>query len=95
MWPQSDKTEELLGDAKAGRDGAVDRLLDRHREAVRRMVEMRMDRRLMRRVDASDIVQEVLIEAHRQLALTDESVRLEELLSVANCWGVLRSMARS
>ena len=67
MWPQSDKTEELLGDARAGRDGAVDRLLDRHREAVGRMVEMRMDRRLTRRVDASDIVQEVLIEAHRRL----------------------------
>ena len=32
------------------------------------MVEMRMDRRLLRRVDASDIVQEVLIDAHRRLA---------------------------
>jgi RNA polymerase sigma-70 factor (ECF subfamily) len=31
------------------------------------MIEMRMDRRLMRRVDASDVVQEVLIEAHRRL----------------------------
>ena len=68
MWPQSDKTEELLVEARDGREGAVDRLLDRHREAVRRMIEMRMDRRLARRVDASDIVQEVLIDAHRRLA---------------------------
>jgi len=68
MWPQTDKTEELLGEARQGRSEAVDRLLERHREAVRRMVDMRMDRRLARRVDASDIVQEVLIEAHRRLA---------------------------
>jgi RNA polymerase sigma-70 factor (ECF subfamily) len=67
MWPQSEKTEELLVEARDGRQGAVDRLLDRHREAVRRMIEMRMDRRLARRVDASDIVQEVLIQAHRRL----------------------------
>ncbi len=42
-------------------------LLERHREALRRMVGLRMDRGLQRRVDASDIVQDVLVEANRRL----------------------------
>ena len=43
-------------------------LLERHREALRRMIGLRMDPVLQRRVDASDIVQDVLIDAHRRLA---------------------------
>ncbi len=53
--------------AKAGDAVAVNQLLDRHREAVRRMIDLRMDQMVRRRVDASDIVQEVLIEANRRL----------------------------
>lgn len=45
----------------------MDSLLARHRESVRRMISMRLDPMLARRVDASDIVQDVLIEAHRRL----------------------------
>ncbi|MEM9352258.1 MAG: sigma-70 family RNA polymerase sigma factor [Planctomycetota bacterium] len=67
MWPDTDKTEQLLNDAREGRSEAVDRLLDRHRDAVRRMIDLRMDQVLKRRVDASDIVQEVMIEANRRL----------------------------
>lgn len=67
MWPDSDQTAELLAAAGDGNAGAVNRLLDRHREALRRMVELRMDQALRRRVDASDIVQDVLIEANRRL----------------------------
>ncbi|MCE9548610.1 MAG: sigma-70 family RNA polymerase sigma factor [Planctomycetia bacterium] len=68
MWPEVDKTEQMLADARGGGADAVNRLLERHREAVRRVIELRMDRQLRRRVDASDIVQEVLVEAHRRLA---------------------------
>lgn len=68
MWPDSDQTADLLAAAGDGNPGAVNRLLDRHREALRRMVELRMDQALRRRVDASDIVQDVLIEANRRLA---------------------------
>ncbi len=68
MWPTSDDTQELLQSVRDGQGGAVDALLDRHREAVRRMIDMRMDRRLQQRVDASDIVQDVLIEANRRLS---------------------------
>jgi RNA polymerase sigma-70 factor (ECF subfamily) len=67
MWPESNETRELLDEARRGEAQAVNRLLERHREALRRMVEMRMDRRLERRVDASDVVQDVLIEANRRL----------------------------
>lgn len=68
MWPNTDETQELLADARAGEPAAVNQLLDRHRQALRRMVDLRMDRALRQRVDASDIVQDVLIEANRRLA---------------------------
>ncbi len=67
MWPDADTTQELLTRAGAGEDAAVNALIERHRDALRRMVAGRMDRAMSRRVDASDIVQEVLIEAHRRL----------------------------
>jgi RNA polymerase sigma-70 factor (ECF subfamily) len=67
MWPDAQDTQELLNDARQGNDAAVDRLLARHRAAVRRMVALRMDPALARRVDASDIAQDVLVEAHRRL----------------------------
>jgi RNA polymerase sigma-70 factor, ECF subfamily len=67
MWPEADDTLQLLQRAREGESDAVDALLDRHRAAVRRLIEMRMDRALQRRVDASDIVQDVLIDANRRL----------------------------
>jgi RNA polymerase sigma-70 factor (ECF subfamily) len=67
MWPNSEDTQELLASARVGDAAAVDRLLARHRGAVRRMVQMRMDPVLARRVDASDVAQDVLVEAHRRL----------------------------
>lgn len=67
MWPDSSQTQELLLRARAGDAAAVDGLLDRHRDALRRIVELRMDQALERRVDASDIVQDVLVEANRRL----------------------------
>lgn len=67
MWPQSDKTEQLLIHVREGDDDAVNELLDRHRESLRRMVRMRLDQKVQRRVDVSDVVQEVLVEANRRL----------------------------
>jgi RNA polymerase sigma-70 factor (ECF subfamily) len=68
MWPQKDKTEQLLAEAKNGDTDAVNRLLDRHRRALRRMVRMRLDQKLRRRLDVSDVVQDVLVDANRRLA---------------------------
>ncbi|MBI1903984.1 MAG: sigma-70 family RNA polymerase sigma factor [Planctomycetia bacterium] len=67
MWPDAHRTSELLAAAKTGDRAAVDELLDRHRAALRRLVEARLDPAIRRRVDASDIVQDVLVEASRRL----------------------------
>lgn len=68
VWPNSEETIQLLGDAGAGDPVAVNQLLERHRTSLRRMIDLRLDRALARRIDASDIVQDVLVEASRRLA---------------------------
>ena len=68
MWPDSDQTQELLQNAGQGDADAVNQLLDRHRDSLRQMVQFRLDRALAGRIDASDIVQDVLLEAHQRLA---------------------------
>ncbi|MBX3437100.1 MAG: sigma-70 family RNA polymerase sigma factor [Planctomycetaceae bacterium] len=67
MWPDSETTQHLLLQADGGDGQAVDALIERHRQALRRMIAARMDRGMAHRIDASDIVQETLIEAHRRL----------------------------
>lgn len=64
MWPTREETDRLLADA---RRGDVDELLARFREPLRRVIDLRLDPVLARRVDASDIVQDVLIEANQRL----------------------------
>jgi len=67
MWPESDRTQDILRDVAGGDAEAVNRLMDRHREAVRRMVQLRLDHAVARRVDASDVVQDVMLEASQRL----------------------------
>lgn len=71
MWPDAENTQELIAAAHEGaeshRAAAVDRLLDRHRDAVRRLVRMRLDQKIQRRIDVSDVVQDVFVEANRRL----------------------------
>jgi len=57
----------LLERVRRGDATAVNHLLARHRAAIRRLIDRRMDRVVQRRVDASDIVQDVLVEANRRL----------------------------
>lgn len=73
MFPDSEKTQQLLREAKDGDANAVSELLERHRESLRRMVQARLDRAIAQRVDASDVVQDVLLEAHSRLASFIES----------------------
>jgi len=68
MWPQADKTQALLEEAKTGETAAVNRLLSEFREPLRKVINLRLDPVLARRVDASDIVQDVLLEANQRLA---------------------------
>lgn len=60
-------TENLLRLAAQGDRGAVDDLLAAHRRRLRQVVAVRLDRRLLGRVDASDVVQDSLLEASRRL----------------------------
>ena len=62
-----DDTDYLLREAARGDQAALRGLLERHRERLRRMVSLRLDSRLSARVDASDIVQEALIDAAQKL----------------------------
>jgi RNA polymerase sigma-70 factor (ECF subfamily) len=68
MWSESPDTQDLLARVRDGEAEAVDRLLTAHRERLRRMVGMRLDPALAARLDASDIVQDVFLEAHRRLS---------------------------
>ena len=60
-------TAALLKQAAQGDRLAKDRLLERHRDRLRRMIAVRMDHRLGKRIDPSDVVQETLVMADRRL----------------------------
>jgi RNA polymerase sigma-70 factor (ECF subfamily) len=61
-------TDELVDRACDGDQDARQQLLVRHRKRLRQMVALRMDRRLMARVDPSDVVQEALTDAAQELS---------------------------
>ncbi|WP_437225830.1 sigma-70 family RNA polymerase sigma factor [Planctomicrobium sp. SH661] len=67
IWPEHDQTQELVKAAAAGDTAATNALLERHRGALRQLVHYRLDRRITSRVDASDVVQDVLLEANKRL----------------------------
>lgn len=67
MLPDSSQTHALLQQARQGDTVAVDQLLALHREPLRRMIALRLDPALAGRLDASDVVQDVLLEASRRL----------------------------
>jgi RNA polymerase sigma-70 factor (ECF subfamily) len=67
MIAQSPDTEDLLRQAQDGDLLARQALLARHRDRLRRMVELRLDRRMAARVDPSDVVQEALMDADKRL----------------------------
>ncbi|MBM4090053.1 MAG: sigma-70 family RNA polymerase sigma factor [Planctomycetes bacterium] len=60
-------TNELLRRATAGDASAETALLVRHRDRLRHMVSIRFDERIAARVDPSDVVQDVLAKAARDL----------------------------
>ena len=67
MWPNREETDRLLDGARQGEPGAVDKLLGEFREPLRKVIGLRLDPAVARRVDASDIVQDVLVEANQRL----------------------------
>ena len=61
-------TDELLRRVAAGDAHERSQLLARHRQRLRHMIEVRLDRRLRPRIDPSDIVQDALTEAAQKLS---------------------------
>jgi RNA polymerase sigma-70 factor (ECF subfamily) len=61
-------TPELLRRAAEGDAEALGGLFERHRDRLRRMVQVRLDRRLQGRIDPSDVLQEAYLELARCLA---------------------------
>jgi RNA polymerase sigma-70 factor (ECF subfamily) len=67
VQPEPD-TEQLLDRLAAGDTSARGPLLQRHRERLRQMIVLRLDRRLRARIDPSDVIQETIAVATRKLA---------------------------
>ena len=67
MWPDQQPTKELLAQAQGGDESAVNQLMDRHRNSLRQLIRMRLDAKIQKRVDVSDVIQDVLVEANRRL----------------------------
>ena len=67
LWPEQSVTQNLLAIARQGDRAAVNRLLERHRVSLKKLIQLRLDRKIARRVDASDVVQDVLMEANTRL----------------------------
>ena len=65
--PDSEETGHLLQRVESGDREAFEGLLSRHRDWLRRLVEMRGDSRLQGRVDPSDVVQETQLETYRRI----------------------------
>jgi RNA polymerase sigma-70 factor, ECF subfamily len=63
MRADSSDIQELVKQAAAGDPGSWAELMMRYRSRLRRMVSFRMDSRLQSRVDPSDVVQDVCLEA--------------------------------
>jgi RNA polymerase sigma-70 factor (ECF subfamily) len=61
-------TEQLLCRVAQGDNAARGRLLERHRQRLRQMIAVRLDRRLQARLDPSDVLQETLAEADQKLS---------------------------
>jgi RNA polymerase sigma-70 factor (ECF subfamily) len=65
--PEKSETTRLIEQAVRGDQRALGDLLRRHRERLRRMVALRLDRRLQGRVDPSDVLQDACLDAVRRL----------------------------
>lgn len=67
MTSDDDDAAELLERLRRGDRVAVGQLFAQHRDRLKRMVQLRLDRRIQSRVDASDVLQETLLDASRKL----------------------------
>ena len=74
--PDDSATRVLLAEAKKGDESAVNRLMEQNRQQLRNLVRMRLDKRVQQRIDVSDVVQEILVDAYRRLGTYLENPQL-------------------
>src|SRR5205814_2568767 len=67
MENNSGHSVDLIERARAGDPQALNEIFARHRDRLRRMVELRLDWRLQARLDASDVIQDAYLEIARRL----------------------------
>jgi len=67
MADDADETQGLLNRLRAGDQDVLAVLFARHRDALRRMINLRLDRRLHGRVSASDVLQEAYVDAIKRV----------------------------
>src|SRR5262245_38093562 len=67
MTQETGEVNLVLKQAMAGDPVAVGQLFDLHRGRLRRMIQLRLDRRLQRRLDTSDVLQEAFLEYAKAL----------------------------
>jgi len=60
--------EQMIQDVRAGTDADLGSLLDLYRNYLRLLARLEIGRRLQGKLDASDLVQETFLEAHRHFA---------------------------
>lgn len=60
--------QALLDQARGGNDAALGRLLESYSNYLTLLARVQIGRRIQGKVDANDVVQEVFLEAHRQIA---------------------------
>ena len=63
----SSETVDLLQRAQGGDVRAMDEIFSRYRDRLKRMVELRLDRRLLARIDASDVIQDSYLQVAQRL----------------------------
>jgi RNA polymerase sigma-70 factor (ECF subfamily) len=67
MADVADEIQGLIERLRAGDRDALADLFARHREPLRRMIELRLDNRLNGRVSASDVLQETYVDAMKRV----------------------------
>jgi RNA polymerase sigma-70 factor (ECF subfamily) len=65
--PDHLELDHLLSRARAGDEPALAMLFNRHRERLRKMIRLRMDRRLSGRIDSSDVLQDAYLKVRERL----------------------------
>ncbi|MBI4584688.1 MAG: sigma-70 family RNA polymerase sigma factor [Planctomycetes bacterium] len=87
-FSEEPETTQLLELASGGDAAAAGALLERHRERLARMVRSRLDRRLQGRIDESDVLQDLYLEASRRFPRYLKEERPLPFLLWLRCIGV-------